>query len=238
MAFVPNVPGVPALLNGFSDAVSDVLMTADTIASFLFAPQQWGVYANGVPVLVFDSFLGIEFRQDWNVSDFVLESGGFESYDKVDSPYDVRVTFATGGSVQNRTDMLTSIDAIAGDLNFYSVVTPEKTYDSVNVERFDYKRTGQSGAGLLVINMELIEIRVAPQDAGSITDPQNPEGTTPVNGGQVQATDATSAQTSTMTIGAAEDGGIQIDGQTVNGQALPPSTTSAPSSSVGGIGHA
>ena len=84
---------------------------------FLVAPfsAQWGIYKDGLPVVVADSVVSFGFKKDWNIADYPVEEGSFESYDKVETPFGARVRFASGGSTANRQALLQSIEAIAGD---------------------------------------------------------------------------------------------------------------------------
>jgi hypothetical protein len=144
-----------------------VLMTADTY----FPPsspfiEQWGIFQAGIPIITADSVISMEYKQEWIISDYPLEGGRFESYDKVFVPFDVRFRFSMGGSEARRAALLDSVAAIAGDLNFYSAVSPERAYPSVNVAHYDYRRTSINGLGLLIVDVWLNEIRVAGQSGG------------------------------------------------------------------------
>lgn len=196
MAFphVPIAPGVPALSRDPSVAIQQVaLLTQDAIAFFLgFGQPQWGIFKDGVPVVIADSVISVEYRQGWNISDYPVEQGGFESFNKVGTPYVGRVRFATGGSASDRAAMLESIAAIAGDLNAYDIVTAEQVYINANVEQFDFRRTATSGMGLVAVDVMLTEIRVNAQQSFSNT--QTPSGASAISGGSVQTETATNTQ--------------------------------------------
>src|ERR1700692_2719036 len=131
MPNVPNVPGVPPLSSYAANAVT--LLAVDLVASVLgaFAPQ-WGIFLNGSPVVVADSVISVGYKQGWRIADYPIEGGGFASYDKVDTPYDARVRFSTGGSDANRQALLDSVAAIAGSTQVFDVVTPETVYADAN----------------------------------------------------------------------------------------------------------
>lgn len=195
MADVPNAPGVPALAS-FAPASALVPATADAPAvTSLFggAGSAWGVYQGGSPVITADTVASMEYRQEWTISDYPVEQGAFESYDKVQTPFSARVSFAAGGAEASRMALLNSIAAIAGDLNLYDVATPTSTYSSVNVVHYDYRRTTQNGVGLLVVDVWLMEVRVV-VGSGSPSAPQSASAAAQENGGAVQAQDATTTQ--------------------------------------------
>jgi hypothetical protein len=162
-------------------------MTEDT-ATLGPSDSQWGIFLNGEQVVQADNVLSVEYKQNWNLSDYPVEQGAFETYNKVQIPFDARVTFSSGGSEANRAALLTSIAAIAGDLNFYDVVTPEVTYNSVNITHYSYRRTAGT-VGIMVVEVWLLQVRVlgegqASFDGGTATD--NASGTPTVTGSTVQ----------------------------------------------------
>ena len=199
MAFpvnVPNAPGVPSV--NFAAATGAVLsfLTADAAGIFagLFGGQQWGIYLDGAPVILADNVVTVDYRNSWTISDYPVEQGGFESYDKVATPFQARLRFSTGGSQSDRAAFIASVDAISSDLNLYDVVTPERIYINCNVNRVTYGRSGDRGAGLIVIDVELEEIRIQAAPVG--TNTASPTSAPPINGGSVQPTAPTPAQTS------------------------------------------
>ncbi|OBQ90034.1 phage baseplate protein [Mesorhizobium sp. AA23] len=170
------------------------LLTQDALGllSSALGLQPWGIYFGGVPVIIADNIVEVQYRQQWSISDFPVEQGAFQSYDKVQIPYDARLRFTAGGSAANRAAMLASIAAVAGDTNLYDVVTPEAVYLSCNITHYDYSRRSNEGMGLLSVDIWLIEVRQAVSAAMSNT--QDPSGASQVNGGTVQTAPASSAQ--------------------------------------------
>lgn len=185
--FVPNVPGVPALLRDVLRPVEDVILMVEDTLDFLFGfggGPEWGVFLDGQQIVAADSVVSLEFREAWVISDYPLEEGAFENYDKVQTPFAVKVRFAGGGDVSSRADFLDSISSVMGDLELYDVVTPEKVYTSVNFERQDYRRTATSGAGLISVDVWFTQVNVTAQAAFS--DTQAPSGAGQTNAGTVQ----------------------------------------------------
>jgi len=179
MAFpnVPIAPGVPPLPRDPGAAIAAVeLLVADAISVFgLFDQQRWGLFKNNLPVVVADNVVSFDFKQDYTVSNYPLEQGAFESYDKVTVPFDVRLQFSMGGSELDRQEFLQSITAIAGTLDLFDAVTPEQVYPSVNVVHCDYRRTSGSGLGLLVVDVWCLQVRVTAQTSFS-SSTVNPSG--------------------------------------------------------------
>jgi hypothetical protein len=202
MAFpvnVPNVPGVPPVVFAGTAGAALNLITSDVASIFggLLGFSQWGIYFFGFPIVLADNVVGFEYRNEWTISDYPVERGSFESYDKVATPYMARVRFSAGGSEGDRAAFLASIEAIAGDLNLYDVVTPEKVYVSANIIHYDYRRSADAGAGLLTVDVWLSEVR---QTATMGTqNAQDPGASSQVNGGAVQPTAPTAAQDAVKT---------------------------------------
>jgi hypothetical protein len=189
---VPNVPGVPQVAFAPGTEAGLALMSSDGPGvESLFAPGQWGIYLNGLPVVVATSVIGVEFKKEFVISDYPVEGGGFESFDKVQLPYDARVRFAAGGTEANRSALLASVGAIAGTLTLYSVATPEVVYPSATVRHYDYRRTATSGLGLLVVDVWLEEVRQTGSSTG-LSSPYNgaatqqPSGADQLSSGTVQ----------------------------------------------------
>jgi hypothetical protein len=55
-----------------------------------------------------------DFDQDWTIADYPQEQGAFQSYDKVQMPFECRVRLACSGPPAQRQAFLNSIFAIAG----------------------------------------------------------------------------------------------------------------------------
>lgn len=193
---VPDVPGVPALA-GFSSNVVG-LLAADAIG-LIFGGQfasLWGIFLGLIPVIIADSVVSFDYKQDWPISTYPVEDGGFQSYDKVQLPFDIRVRMAVGGTQLDRQLFLLEIDRAANSLELYNVVTPEAIYSNCNITHYDYDRTAVNGAGLLVVDIWLIEVRVT--STATFTNTQQPNGADPVAGGNVTAQPPTAQETALL----------------------------------------
>lgn len=165
MAFpnVPDVPGVPALVRDVLASVPDVvqLLVADALSLFAgLEPPQWGLFLGGEPAVIAESVVSFEYKQRYEVASFPIEQGGFESYDKVQRPFDVRLRFSTGGSAADRDALLASARAAVASLDLFDAVTPLATYESVNPVHIDYRQTATQGVGLLVLDLFCEQVRI------------------------------------------------------------------------------
>jgi hypothetical protein len=185
---VPNVPGVPPLPRppgALTGAI--VLLAADLVAGAIAAllGPRWGIFLDGEPVVFAESVAAFEYKQDWTIADYPIERGGFESYDKVQLPFDVRLRFSQGGSESERQAFLNSVDAAANTLDLYDVLTPEVVYQGLNISHYDYRRTSHNGVGLIVVDVWLTQVRVTATSTFSNT--KNPANAGNQNGGAVQS---------------------------------------------------
>jgi len=222
---VPQAPGVPPLqrasqvLNTVSLLVADVLNVLD-----MFSGPRWGIFdEEGAPLLIGDSVLNVDYKQEARMSDFPVEKGQFASYNKVQLPYDARVSFAVGGTEDDRAAFLANVQKLILTLQMVSVVTPEVTYESANVTHYDYRRSSRAGVTLVVIEVWVQEVRqvaataftdntpnepTAPTDTtGPAPTTQQPEGAAPTSGSVVSPATPTPAQTTAAGAQAAPTGG-------------------------------
>lgn len=178
--------GVPSSLQPLVGAgVSLLEADAYSLVSSIFGTPSWGIFFYGIPVVVADSVVAFDLSKNWTISDFPVEDGSFASYNKVFQPFRGTFRFVAGGSEFNRQLLLASIEAISGDLNQYDIVTPEMVYPGVNVVGYDYRRTGQSGAGLVAVDVKVEQVKTI---LGAVyTSTAAPESAAQANVGPVQA---------------------------------------------------
>lgn len=201
--FVPIGPGVPRL-----PGANTIIALADQVLADvldLFAGQQpWGLFLDGEPVVIAESVVSFEFKQNYRISTFAIEpsnqqsAGGFESYNKVQMPYDIVLRFATGDTPAARQAILESAQAACASLDLMDAVTPEQVYQSINPTHFDYRRTAQNGVGLIIVDMFCEQVRTTAsssftnaQQQGTGGNASNTEITPSANQGSVGGNSAT-----------------------------------------------
>lgn len=207
---VPYAPGVPAVLRAgtfLNPALAVTLAVADIAGLGGYAPaQQWGIFTGaGAPLFDVDNVVGLELKQEQSVPNYPIEKGSFGSYNKVQIPYDARITFSVGGSIERRGAFMSSLIKALFSLTLYTVVMPEFSYNLANVVHYDFARRDGKGVGMLVVNVYVTEIRntatsqfASSGDSGSasndptsaaanpITAPKEPSGASPTHDGTVQ----------------------------------------------------
>lgn len=193
----PNVPfaeGVPAVLRSDrfpADTTTQPALTNKT--SGKDKPAPWGLYTVGGTLYTqVDSVLAFEAALEAVVSDYPVEQGGFASYNKVIRPYEVRLMLARGGTVQDRNDFLTAIQAAWKSTDLYDVYTPEMIYRNVNV--VNVRRTATADAGVSLLRLE-VTLRAIRQTASLVfSNTQEAASADETNDGAVQTSDEAEAQ--------------------------------------------
>jgi hypothetical protein len=183
-----------------------VLLAADTIEVVgMFQAPRWGIFtASGAPAFIgaqdsgllaqVISFLGptaqsvgaVGFRSEYRISTAPQEQGAFQSYNKVQMPFDGRVTYRVGGTQAQRSSFLQQVIAAEASLDLFSLVTPEITYPSVNITHHDYRRTASAGLTLIEVDIWVEEVRVSGTTQYTNSNTGSPSGSDAVNGGAVQ----------------------------------------------------
>ena len=159
MVNVPNVPGIPPLPS--YSGVGIALLVADAVSVLnSLVGSQWGIFLDGVQAFDYNSVVDFAYKRDWAIADYQVEQGGFQSYDKVQMPFDVRVRVASGGSEIERQALLDTVLAAADTLDLYEVVTPEQVYPSCNISHVDFSRSATNGVGMIIIDIWFLEIRI------------------------------------------------------------------------------
>lgn len=189
----PSVPigslGLPPLSNPIN-IIIPVIATADALGLFPLARPQWGIYdTSGNPLIIADSVYSVEYSRDYRISDYPQQNGSFESYNKVQVPFQAKVTFLIGGSDAERAIFLNTIEPIVASLNFVTVVTPEITYALANLTHYAYRREARKGIKLLSVDIWCEEVRVNAQ--AQYTNAQNINGATQAQDGVVQPVNTT-----------------------------------------------
>jgi hypothetical protein len=167
---------------------------------------QWGIFDQSLqPVIVGDSCLLVDFRKGYRISDYQVEPGSFASYNKVETPYDFKMTFTKGGSENDRQVFLNTVASVVASISLYNAVAGEVSYPNANPTDYNYRRTNTEGMTLLTVEIMLEEVRPTAQatfssssGAAPITNPQNPAAASQTNNGPVQPSIPTASQSASF----------------------------------------
>lgn len=149
----------------------------------MLGQPQWGIFGQtGATVLAADAVLSVEYAHDYKVSDYPQEQGAFQSFNKVQVPYQHKVTFVVS---TDRAGFLTAVETAVGSLDLFTVVTPDKSYPSVNLTHVGYRRVANNGASTFLIDVWCEEIRII--GSASFSNTRSTNGAVTQNEGPVQA---------------------------------------------------
>jgi hypothetical protein len=216
---VPALPGVPQVprSNLFPAAPPPALnavIALGRLALSLTSKPTWGVYkvtqppaapgADGLetvvvsatpppPVIIPDSYSRFQYKQEWSVSSAPVQEGGFASYNKVASPYEITLKMVKGGTLSDRKTFLANLETVAASLDLYKVVTPERAYINANITGFRVTRDGAQGAYFLTeVEVSFLEVRPVQAQytstGANTTNAQNPSAQPVANQGTLNST--------------------------------------------------
>lgn len=192
-AGVPVMPRPPDVLLGFGSVVQ---LFEDAFGIF-DSGSDWGIFdEGGVSVVPHDSVVAFDFRQEYAISDYPVEKGAFQSYDKVAVPYDVRFRFSTFGAQAVRADFLDTLAGASTSLELYTATTPDALYPSCNIVHYDYHREARGGGvGMIVVDVWLREVRETATTQFAKSEGATDTGQPAKEGGTKQATDNVTRET-------------------------------------------
>ena len=166
----PNLPGVPPLQSASATALASVALVASPLISNLLdkLKPKWEIQdAAGKKVIDPDAFLSIDYHNESNIPMFPIESGAFDSYNKIATPYIIAVKIAKGAKIDmgfNSPDLktfLNTLESIQGDTKNYSIITPDATYLNATLKGFDYKRETNNGASMIIATLNFVQVMKA-----------------------------------------------------------------------------
>lgn len=172
--------GVPVIqpASVFSQTILGAIEPARVVASLIGVP-------NVLPVTA--STIKFDYSNDQPVPTYPQEQGGFQSYNKINLPAEIRVRMAAGGSASARQAFLSTCRAINASLSLFDIVTPEGIYTSYNCVRMSFPRSAESGVSLIAVDLLFQEIRiVGSTDYSSTRNPAN-AGQSSIGGVQANA---------------------------------------------------
>lgn len=203
---VPISPGVPDLRRAGvgiaaigGSAVLAAIQRYDTqgLLSGLLGPN-WAIHdKSGAMVIEPDSVVAFEYRGESKISNYPVELGSFGTYNKVSFPYDIRMLVSCGGQgSMSRDAFLQTLELLKASVDLYDIVTPDATYQDVNLARFDYRRQNSNGVSLLLADLQFEEVRVTA--TATYDNTAQASGAPEKSLGNVQASTPTAAQTASF----------------------------------------
>lgn len=144
----------------------------------------WGIVNEfGIPIVLADTVLGMNYDAGSSISKYPVEQGSFASYNKVNSPSMATVQMAKGsGGVLERGLFLAQLEGLLKSTLSFHIITPEYVYLNYQIIGINHARTAQDGATMITVNLDLEEVLEAKVDY-SIEEVKNPSDANTVDGG-------------------------------------------------------
>ncbi|WP_272674914.1 phage baseplate protein [Providencia sp. PROV075] len=155
MPDIPNWKGIP---NATFDA--GISFGGAALINKLFG-NYWGVFNQyGVPLLLADNVISLQYQNQNRVVSAPIEKGSFASYNKVADPWKATVQLSKGsGGTFERGAFLAQLEVLSKSTLKFIIITPEFVYKFANITGYDLAREAKDGATLIKVNVHLEEIR-------------------------------------------------------------------------------
>jgi len=140
-----------------------------SVVNSVVSPGYGIYYASGEKIgkkpIMPKSFVIVEFTGDASISTAPKEKGKYSSFNKIQRPPELHLTFTvegwTGfsGSVPNltdftlssRSDVLATLETMRTSADIYDIETPDTTYTSYDLTKYDYRIRADSGVTMLTV---------------------------------------------------------------------------------------
>lgn len=187
MEGMPNIPNFKGLATSGGNAL--ISLGGAAIINTVFG-KTWGLFNEyGIPVVLADGVLGLNFTGSSQISNAPLEKGTFASYNKVDNPDQAVVQLSKGsGGALERGAFLTQLITYKGSTLKFHVVSPEFVHRNMSIIELDYARSAKEGLQLIVVNLQLEEVREVGLEY-SVEEVANPSDAESIDSGEVQPKD-------------------------------------------------
>lgn len=197
--YIGRLPGVPQLARSLNFIVPPLLKIfppAKPQALFhaVQGAPKWGVFNADLEQVIFpDSVRNFDYRSESRISNYPVQQGEFNSYNKVDVPFEASIHMVKGGTLEDRTTFLDDCQNVEESLDLFTIVSPERAYTNCNVTRLAMSRRETRGAFFVEVEMYFEQIQeisaqysASETQASSTANAQQPPSRPLVNQGYVQ----------------------------------------------------
>lgn len=151
--------------------VTGVIVTIGEILLDQLFSQIWTIVDSktGEEILTFKSFLDASIVDETKIASEAVEEGSFASYNKVDTPLEIKVTLGLTGSTTELQDALDQLEKYVHSTDLINLVTPIVEYENLNLTRYDFDLKRDLGLGALYISLILEEVRQVKAEYTNVT---------------------------------------------------------------------
>jgi hypothetical protein len=161
------------------------------------ASEEWSLLdERGDTALAFTSVMDIECRNEGEALSYPIEYGSFTNYNKTRKPFSLSLTLGVQGTEAEFSAALRKLDEYRDRAVKLSVLTPAALYESLTLASYTCRRGPDSGAGMLAVSLDLVEVREVETRAAAtvISKPKNPTSAGKTHTGRARAEKADNAQ--------------------------------------------
>lgn len=173
------ISGIPNLLRNAPKAIGITLLgnVVSSLWNFLFPGPTWGVFNVGTTdaAIEVSSIFEQDITAESHVSDYIIQSGSFTTYNKVQLPNVITLTITKDGNEISRQEMLQWLAINLAATTVFDILTPEFRYANVTLIGYRVGRSARYGAARIIAECLFQEIRERPVSFSSTTiaDPGN-----------------------------------------------------------------
>jgi hypothetical protein len=140
----------------------------------------------GIPnvVPVTGSTVEFDYAADSPISNYPQEQGAFQSYNKVQLPFEIKLKIGCSGDEAERQAFQSTLAALLISTALVDIVTPETVYSSCNCKHVDFRRSARNGVTLIVADVWFEQVRVI--SATEFSNTKSPAAAEPQSLGNVQ----------------------------------------------------
>lgn len=180
MIGMPDVPGfiAPEVLTNVGLSLGGAALINGVFG------KVWGIVNEfGIPIVLADTVLGMNYDAGSSISKYPVEQGSFASFNKVNNPSMATVQMAKGsGGVLERGLFLAQLEGLLKSTLSFHIITPEYVYLNYQIVGINHARTAQDGATMITVNLDLEEVLEAKVDY-SVEEVKNPSDSKTIDGG-------------------------------------------------------
>jgi hypothetical protein len=161
------------------------------------ANEEWTLLDEaGDPALAFTSLIDLECRNEGEALSYPIEYGSFANYNKTRKPLSLSLTLGVQGTEEDFSAALRKLDEYRDRAVKLAVLTPAALYESLTLAAYTCRRGPDSGAGMLTLSLDLVEVREVETRVAAtvISKPKNPTSASKAHTGRARAEKADAAQ--------------------------------------------
>lgn len=173
------IPGIPNLLKNAPKAIGITLLgnLASKLWDLLFPGPTWGVFKVGTTDVAIEvsSIAEQDISAESRASDYIIQSGSFTNYNKVQMPNIATIRMTKDGNESSRLQLLYWLDQNIAQTSLFDILSPEFRYSNMTLVGYRMSRSAKSGAAIIIADCLFQQVREKQVtfSSGTIAAPEN-----------------------------------------------------------------